>query len=192
MVAHDPSRRLLLGAGAALLGSPLLAACGADGTGDKGYVDGDGVITQIAAADRRAVGTIAGRTLKAQSISLSGLGRKPVVLNVWASWCPPCRKEAPLLGDAQRSLGDRAAFLGINVRDPGGTARPLAYERRFEVPYPSLYDPSGRALLELPGRLSPTAIPSTVIIDSRGRVAATVLGEVPSAQTVVDLVEDAG
>ena len=193
MSASSPSRRLFLGAGLSLLTAPLLAACGDPGTGDKGYVDGDGVITQVAAAERRAAGSVAGRTLQARRTSLATLGRgRPVVLNVWASWCPPCRKEAPLLADAQRTLGDKAAFLGINVRDPGGTARPLAYERRFAVPYPSLYDPSGRSLLELPGPLSRTAIPSTVIVDSKGRVAATVVGEVPSAQTVVDLVEDAG
>ena len=65
-----------------------------------------------------------------------------------------------------------------------------AYERRFDVPYDSLYDPSGRTLLAFHGTLNPSAIPSTVVLDKQGRVAASILGEVPSATTLVDLVRD--
>lgn len=184
-------RRLALGV-AMLLATPVLAACGGEGTGAKGYVAGDGGIFQVEAADRKPVGDVAGTTLDGDQVSVAELGRgKPVVLNVWGSWCAPCRKEAPLLAAASKDLGSKAAFLGIDIRDAGAQDRAKAFERRFDVPYPSLYDPDGRSLLELPGGLATRAIPSTVVLDSQGRVAATVVGPVPSARTLVDLVEDA-
>ncbi|MDQ6641793.1 MAG: TlpA family protein disulfide reductase [Actinomycetota bacterium] len=183
----------VVGALVLLLAGTTLSACGTNGgTGDKGYVDGKGVITQVTAAQRKPVGDIVGETLQGKKVTLKALGNgHPVVINVWASWCPPCRAEEGKLSAAAKRLRSKAAFLGINVRDPGGKDRPLAYERRFQVPYPSLYDPSGRSLLGFPGGLTPYTIPSTLVIDSRGRVAASILGEIPSTQTVVDLVRDA-
>jgi len=80
-------------------------------------------------------------------------------------------------------------FLGINSRNPE-QAGPRAFERRFDVPYDSIYDPDGRTLLAFHGTLNPSAIPSTVVLDEKGRVAASILGEIPSEQTLVDLVRD--
>ncbi len=80
-------------------------------------------------------------------------------------------------------------FVGVNTKD-SGTDQGLAFQRRYDVPYPSLYDPSGRTLLAFHGTLNPSAIPSTVILDKQGRVAASILGEVPSRRTLVDLVQD--
>lgn len=176
-----------------LLAGTTLSACGSTAsTGDKGYIDGKGVITEVASGQRRPVGDITGATLQGKDVSLKALGNgKPVVVNVWASWCAPCRAEAGRLAAASSQLGSGVRFLGINVRDPGGKDRSLAYERRFAVPYASIYDPSGRSLLGFPGGLTPYTIPSTLVIDSSGRVAASILGEIPSTQTVVDLVHDA-
>ena len=99
-------------------------------------------------------------------------------------------KEAPLLAEVAGELeGDDVAFLGINTRDPS-TDPAIAFERRFEIPYPSIYDPSGRTMLAFSGVLPPSAIPSTLVIDAEGRVAARILGEVPSARTLVQLVQD--
>jgi peroxiredoxin len=81
-------------------------------------------------------------------------------------------------------------FLGINSRDPS-VAQARAFVRAYDVPYPSIYDPSGKTLLAFHGTLSPTSIPSTVVIDPRGRVAASILGEVTSKQTLIDLAEGA-
>jgi len=113
-----------------------------------------------------------------------------VVVNVWGSWCPPCRAEAPMLAGAARDLKSRdVEFLGINTRNPE-QAGPRAFERRYKIPYASIYDPGGRTLLAFHGTLPPNSIPSTVVIDRRGRVAASVIGSV-SRTTLDDLVDDA-
>jgi thiol-disulfide isomerase/thioredoxin len=110
-------------------------------------------------------------------------------VNVWGSWCAPCRSEAPDLVAASEELADDGVeFLGINSRDLDRAAA-RAFQRRFEVPYPSIYDQQGRTLLAFRGTLSPNAIPSTVVIDQEGRVAASVIGEV-TRSTLVGLVED--
>jgi peroxiredoxin len=76
------------------------------------------------------------------------------------------------------------------VRDPGSTDKSLAFERHFGISYPSLYDPSGRTLLAFNGKVTLSSIPSTVVIDSKGRIAASIVGPVPTAQTLEDLVAD--
>lgn len=169
----------------------LVTACGAAGTGDKGYVSGDGIITRLPADERSAPKSeVAGTTLDGKEWNLADQKGKVVVLNVWGTWCPPCRKEAPLLVEAANELqGQDVVFMGINTRD-SDEAQGLAFERSFDVPYPSLFDPDGRTLLAFRGTLTPNAIPSTLVVDAEGRVAASVLGEIPSAATLVGLVED--
>jgi thiol-disulfide isomerase/thioredoxin len=169
----------------------LLAGCSnVSGTGDKGYIDGEGVITVLAADKRKEPGDVTGTTLEGEDVSLSAYAGKVVVLNVWAAWCPPCRAEADELAAAQKELAPRGVvFLGINSRDSSeDSAR--AFQRTYDVPYPSIYDPSGRNLLAFHGTLTPNSIPSTVIIDEDGRVAASVLGAVTSKTTLVDLVDE--
>jgi thiol-disulfide isomerase/thioredoxin len=109
---------------------------------------------------------------------------------VWGSWCAPCRAEAPMLAAAARDLSSKdVAFLGIDSRDPSESAA-RAFVRRFDVPYPSIYDQKGSTLLAFRGTLAPNSIPSTVVIDRQGRVAASVLGQI-SRTTLYDLVDDA-
>ncbi len=176
---------------ALLLIGAVTSGCGdAPGTGDKGYVDGEGIITRLAESERKRPGDVSGTTLEGKPLSLDEYDGKVVVLNVWGSWCPPCRKEARLLGSAARTLAkEDVAFVGVNTKD----SRPeqgLAFERRYDVPYPSFFDPAGRTLLAFHGTLNPSAIPSTVVLDQQGRVAASILGEVPSEKTLVELVRD--
>lgn len=170
----------------------VLAGCGSTATGDKGYISGEGVINQLPAAQRKAPGTVAGESLDGRHLSLAADRGKVVVVNVWGSWCPPCRAEADVLVAAARELRPKGVvFLGINSRDPSA-AQARAFVRRYDVPYPSIYDPSGKNLLAFRGTLGPTSIPSTVVIDPQGRVAASILGEVTSKQTLIDLAESAG
>jgi len=158
------------------------------GTGDKGYVTGDGRINEVAAADRGKPVELEGTDLDEEPVDLTDLRGKPVVVNVWGSWCAPCRAEQPDLNEAAAELGDDVAFLGINIRD-ASPANAAAYVRRFEVPYPSVYSPDSGALLAFRGTLGPNTIPATVVLDREGRVAASVIGSLPSRQTLVDLVE---
>jgi thiol-disulfide isomerase/thioredoxin len=156
------------------------------GAGDTGYVSGGGTVTTIPPSDRKPAPALAGETLDGERIALSDFAGKVVVLNVWGSWCPPCRKEAPDLVEAANSLASKdVVFLGINTRD--ATPDPAkAFVRRFDVPYPSVFDPDGQQLLGFRETLPPKAIPSTLVIDTEGRVAARVLGAV-SRTTVEQL-----
>ena len=152
-----------------VLGVAGLTACSnAGGTGDKGYVDGAGVITVLPVDKRKEPGEVSGETLDGRQVSLASYAGKVVVINVWGSWCSPCRAEADELAGAARELTPKGVvFLGINSRDTSAdNAR--AFERTYDVPYPSIYDPGGRNLLAFHGTLTPNSIPSTVVVDAQG------------------------
>jgi thiol-disulfide isomerase/thioredoxin len=177
----------------AVLTAGSAAACTNDvgSSGDQGYVAGKGIITSLPAADRKAPADVSGTTLDGKRLDLADYRGRVVVVNVWGSWCPPCRAEAPMLADAARDLtGHDVAFVGIDTRDPSRTAA-QAFARNQRMPYPSIYDQSGRTLLAFRGTLTPNAIPSTLVIDPRGRVAGSVLGQI-TRTTLEDLVQDAG
>ena len=175
---------------AALASALLLSGCSSlDGTGSKGYISGDGAVQVIAAEDRGEPIDYAGQDLEGDPIAMSDFRGKPTVVNVWGSWCAECVAEAPDLVDAADELGDTANVVGLNIRD-GSTAQALAHDRKYGVEYPSFYEPDGKALLAFPGVLSPRAVPATVVLDADGRVAASILGQIPSTQTLVDVVEE--
>lgn len=167
----------------------VVSACSSSpGTGDKGYVTGEGAIQEIPVADRGDPVTLSGQALDGSELSLDSLRGRPAVVVVWGSWCPPCRAEAPVVVSAAREYGDRVGFVGINIRD-ASTDQGRAFERTFEVPYPSFYSPDGVALLSFPGTLGPNSIPSTVVLDDQGRVAAAVVGPLPSELTLTELID---
>jgi thiol-disulfide isomerase/thioredoxin len=176
----------------ALPSALVLAGCSNDvgSSGNQGYVAGKGIITSVKAADRKQPGEVAGRTLDGKQVSLADFRGKVVVVNVWGSWCGPCRAEAPMLAQASRDLAKKGVvFLGIDSRDPSKDAA-KAFVRRFDVPYPSLYDQQGSTLLAFRGTLTPNSVPSTVVVDPQGRVSGSVLGSL-TRTTVDDLVDDA-
>jgi thiol-disulfide isomerase/thioredoxin len=167
----------------------LTGCSGLQGTGDKGYVTGDGQIAQIAVDERSEPIAVSGEDLEGRPLDLESFRGKPVVMVVWGAWCPPCRKEAPDVVAAAKELDGVAEFVGVNIRDTS-TAAPQSFVRRFDVPYPSFYSPDGQALLPFPRPLGPNTIPATVVLDSDGRLAASIIGSLPSTQTLVDLVQD--
>jgi thiol-disulfide isomerase/thioredoxin len=189
MPRSRPLARALAVLTAVVLGASGCSA-GIGGSGDQGYIDGEGVITLLKVADRKKPGDVSGTTLEGKDLSLASYAGKVVVVNVWGAWCPPCRAEADDLAAAARELAPQGVvFVGINSRDPSKD-NATAFQRTYDVPYPSIYDPGGRNLLAFHGTLTPNSIPATVIIDARGRVAASILGAVTSKTTLVDLVED--
>ena len=169
-----------------------LAACSPDSgqsVAGQGYIAGGGTVAQMAAGDRDEPVSFTGRTLDGARFDVRDHRGEVVVVNVWGSWCPPCIAEAPDLQEVwAQTEPEGVQFVGIDVRDNEDAAR--AHERRFGITYPSIDDPSGSTLLQLRGSLPPRAIPSTLVLDRRGRVAARVLGQV-RASTLRALLSDA-
>jgi thiol-disulfide isomerase/thioredoxin len=146
-------------------------------------------VVQVEPGQREDPVSLTGRDLEGERLSTTEFRGKPVVAVVWGSWCAPCRAEAPDVVAAARELGDRAQFVGINIRD-SSTEQARSFVRTFEVPYPSYFSPDGEAMLAFSGTLTPNSIPSFVVLDAEGRVAASIIGELPSRTTLVEVVED--
>jgi cytochrome c biogenesis protein CcmG, thiol:disulfide interchange protein DsbE len=101
---------------------------------------------------------------------------KVVVLNFWASWCPPCREEAPLLARWQRQLaGDGGTILGVDTLDVVSDAR--SFMREHKLDYPSLRDRGG----DTARAFGVAAYPESLVIDRKGRVAAVMRGPLDDA-----------
>jgi thiol-disulfide isomerase/thioredoxin len=185
----------------ALLFVPLLAcslaACSQDANSlsaqakegsRKGYISGDGAIEAIPAAKRGAPVTLSGKTLDNAAWSVKDQAGKVVVLNVWASWCPPCQHEAPQLEKSFQGFSSSSSpvvFMGLNTRDNPSSGMSTA--KRWGISFPSLNDESGLLILALQGKVS--APPTTLVLDRTGRIAARVNGEVTAA-TLTGLVQD--
>jgi thiol-disulfide isomerase/thioredoxin len=164
----------------------LVSGCGGmSGTGDLEYIQGDGSVTQVAIDDREDPVEVTGTSLDGDEIDLADYRGGVTVVNVWASWCPPCRAETPTLVEAAAQTD--ATFVGINIRESSENA--AAFERNQDVPYSSIHDEGGKTLLEF-GRYSPRLPPTTLVLDREGRVAALINGEVPSVRTLTELVEE--
>lgn len=160
-----------------------LSACSSGGTSSGGsgtnFVGGSGEISRAAKADRRPAPAITGEAVDGKQLNLADYKGKVVVLNVWGSWCAPCRAEAPhLVKVADDTKAKGVEFIGINTRDPD-KVKAHAFETQFRVPYPSFYDPIGKLMLKFPkGSLNPQGIPNTLIIDRDGKVAVRILAPV--------------
>lgn len=158
---------------ALLCAALLLTGCSAGGfePSDKSYVEGDGVVTVTSKSDRRSAPNIAGATLTGAPVAIQR--GKVALVNVWASWCSPCRAEAPILQELSQDFPN-VQFLGLLTRDTKESAN--AFTKRFKISYPTISD--DKILLEFRNSLPVAAIPTTFLIDKDGKVAARILGEI--------------
>ncbi len=126
-----------------------------------------------------------GETVDDGTLDTTTLKGKVVVLNVWGSWCPPCRNEAKYFATVSKEYADAGkdvAFVGINTRD-NSKQNAIAFEENYGITYPSLYDPAGKLMLRFPkGTLNPNAIPSTIVLDKDGKIAARTLAPINDEQ----------
>ncbi|MEU2428589.1 TlpA disulfide reductase family protein [Streptomyces sp. NPDC007861] len=174
-------RRTLLAAGAGALAAALtLSACSggsngkSGGGGDTNFVTSTGGISTVAKGERPDAPELSGKDLTGSPLDLADYKGKVVVLNVWGSWCAPCRSEARYLEKVAQQTKDKGVqFLGINTRDTQ-TGPALAFEKEFGVSYPSFHDPIGKLMLTFPkGSLNPQSIPTTIVVDRDGKIAAS-------------------
>jgi thiol-disulfide isomerase/thioredoxin len=152
-------------------------------------VAGNGTVTIVPPKDRDQPVRLVGRSIEGNVVDVAAHRGHPVVVNVWGSWCGPCRKEAPALQAAYVQLKPSGvAFLGIDTRDDD-LAQAKAFQESFGITYPSIVDDGGSVLLNLRGVVTPSAVPTTLVLDEQGRVAARVSGPVDTT-TLVGLVHD--
>lgn len=179
---------LLLG-GAACSQDPNSVAAQAKAGDQKGYVSGDGAVETIPVADRAEPVALSGTLVDGGTWdSATARGRDVVVVNVWGSWCAPCVAEAPDLQEVWAGLeseGKPVQFMGIDFRE--GPASGAAFAKKAGITYPSLSDKPGLLILALQGK-APT-VPTTLVLDTQGRIAARVNGPV-DASTLRGLVDD--
>ncbi|WP_324645308.1 TlpA disulfide reductase family protein [Pseudarthrobacter sp. LT1] len=144
---------------------------------NKNYVAGDGSVTEFAAGDRKEAVQIQGALFSGAAVTPADFQGKVSVLNFWFAACAPCRVEAPLLEELHQEFKDQGVqFFGVNLRDEKPTAE--AFEKTFNLTYPSFDDKDGGVLLSVSGLVPPGAVPTTLVLDKQGRVASRVLGEI--------------
>ena len=170
----------------------VLAGCSGGSSDTGGFTftspTGGTTITYEPPASRGVLPAVTGDSLlePGRAVSTDAFRGQVVVLNIWGSWCGPCRGESPALEQVATASAPRGVqFLGIDVRDTRDAAADFVRDRG--VSYPSIFDPSGRSLLVLRG-YPRNAVPSTIVLDRSHRVAAVFLTALlPSdLQPVVD------
>src|SRR3954468_7583892 len=186
------SRAVQLSAVAAVA-ALTLSACGSGGTsgggGNTNFVTGNNGIDTAPQGKRAAAPDLSGKTIDGKTLDVADYKGKVVVLNVWGSWCGPCRAEAQYFSKVSRDYqGKGVQFVGINTRDTSTTPA-VAFEKENGISYPSLYDPTGKLMLRFKkGTLNPQLVPSTLILDRDGKIAARAL-EALSEENLVKMLK---
>ena len=179
---------LSIGLGACAANDPLASQFKA---GDnKNYIAGDGSVTEYPVANRGKSVTWSGPTETGGILSSSQLTGVPVVMNYWYAGCAPCRAEAPELLEISKQF-PKVQFVGVNVRDSAATA--AAFNRNFKLTWPSIIDSQTSSVaLAFTGIVTPAAVPTTLVIDKKGRVSARVLGRIDKSilTTLIKTVQD--
>lgn len=148
--------------------------------GASSYIATPGVLSLVAPDQRLPGPALRGALLDGTGFDSAAWAGDILVVNFWGSWCPPCRAETPELVRVANATRDQGVkFLGVDVRDNLASAQ--AFVRNYSVPYPSIFDPDNQALLAFRG-LPPNAVPTTFVMDRRGRIAARALGRINAAQ----------
>lgn len=145
---------------------------------NKNYIAGDGTVTEFADDQRPGFESWSGITESGFGLDSAALEGRVTVMNWWYAACAPCRAEAPDLADLYREYNPQGVeFVGVNVRDSAATA--LAFDRNFGIEFPSVMDAqSGTVSLAFTGVVSPSAVPTTLVIDKEGKVASRILGRI--------------
>lgn len=147
-------RRLYLAAGLAVVALIIVEVVTAGGNGGTG----------------RPAFPLPTKVLQGPQVTLADLQGKPALISFWASWCDPCREEAPEVARLSRSLHGRAAVVGIDYTDREDSAR--SFLRQYGWKFPVLSDPDGI----YGARYGFSALPTTIVLDPEGKVAAVLHG----------------
>jgi len=159
------------------------------GTGQN-YISGDGALTVVAPESRNEGIAFQGPLDVGGTFSSAHYAGQIMVVNFWYAGCPPCRLEAPDLEALhQEFLEEGVVFIGVNILDQAPTA--LAFADEFGVTYPSIMDTNdGSVRLAFSGQVAPNAVPTTVVLDQQGRVAARISGLLTEPDVLAALIRD--
>jgi thiol-disulfide isomerase/thioredoxin len=175
----------------------VLAGCSSDPLAEqyregsnKGYIAGDGTIAEFPADERGEPIAFEGETIEGETLDSADLAGDVTVVNFWYAGCAPCRAEAPMLQQVFEEFdGNGASFVGVNVRDQAATA--ASFEQNYGITYPSIVDANdGDVQYAFAGDVPPAAVPTTLVLDAEGRVAARILGQLKDASILETIVRD--
>jgi thiol-disulfide isomerase/thioredoxin len=157
---------------------------------NKGFIAGDGSWTEVPAADRDEPIVFEGVDQNGDPVSSDDYLGEVLVVNFWYAACAPCRAEAPDLVELSGEYeGKGASFLGVNVRDQADTA--ISFDETFGIEYPSIIDTNdGAVKLAFSGSVPPNAVPTTLVLDAEGRIAARIVGQLRDPSILDTLIRD--
>lgn len=189
-------RRLITIAALVAVSVGSLAGCSSDPlaqqylAGDnKNYIAGDGSVTEIAPGNRGKPVEFRGQTETGATVTSAQYRGNVLVVNFWYAGCAPCRAEAADLEKVyNNSKGAGTKFLGVNVRDQAATI--VSFNDKFGITYPSVIDQNGQIQLAFASDVPPNAVPTTLVLDAQGRVAARILGQLRDASILQTIVND--
>ena len=154
------------------------------------YNDDSGLPVLVKPSDRAKPISFQSTTDDGMPLSMADYRGKVVVVNFWYATCGPCRAEAPILeGLYEKYQDEGVAFIGVNTFDQPEQA--LSFAKTYGITYPSVMDvDSGAARIAFAGVVPPTATPTTYVLDTKGRVAARIVGELESPSILNTLISD--